>query len=205
MTADSRLLAPLLVVALTVVGAVVRLLVLHDSLFADELSTYWVVSGRSFGGVISTVHTDAEITPPLFFALSWLTTRIEFTAEMLRLPSYVAGVATIPLVYLIGARTVGRWAATVGTAHPAAPFMIYYSTEARGYALMIGLAVLSTLAMLIAIDGGKARWWVLYAASSCGAMYSHYTAVFFLAAQFAWLFGPIARHDGRWCWPTWGR
>ena len=41
--------------------------------------------------------------------------------------------------------------------------------------------------MLVAIDGGKARWWVLYAASSCAAMYSHYTAVFFLAAQLAWL------------------
>ena len=188
MTADSRLVAPLLVVALTVVGAVVRLLVLHDSLFADELSTYWVVSGRSFGGVISTVHTDAEITPPLFFALSWLTTRIDFTPEMLRLPSYLAGVATIPLVYVIGARTVGRWAAAVGAGlTAAAPFMIYYSTEARGYGLMIALAVLSTVAMLVAIDGGKARWWVLYAASSCAAMYSHYTAVFFLAAQLAWL------------------
>ncbi|MGH2966050.1 MAG: glycosyltransferase family 39 protein [Solirubrobacterales bacterium] len=186
--ADSRLLAPLLVVALTVVGGVIRLLVLHDSLFADELSTYWVVSGRSFGGVISTVHTDAEITPPLFFALSWLATRIDFTAEMLRLPSYIAGVVTIPLIYLIGARTVGRWAATVAAALTAlAPFMIYYSTEARGYALMIALALLSTLAMLIAIDGRRARWWVLYAASSCGAMYSHYTAVFFLAAQFAWV------------------
>jgi 4-amino-4-deoxy-L-arabinose transferase-like glycosyltransferase len=186
--ADSQLLAPLLVVALTAVGAVVRLLVLHDSLFADELSTYWVVSGRSLTGVISTVHTDAEITPPLFFALSWLATRIDFTAEMLRLPSYVGGVATIPLVYLLGTRTVGRWAATVAAALTAVgPFMVYYSTEARGYALMMALAVLSTVAMLLAIEGRGARWWVLYAASSCGAMYSHYTAVFFLAAQFAWV------------------
>ena len=116
-TADSRLLAPLLVVALTVVGAVVRLLVLHDSLFADELSTYWVVSGRSFGGVISTVHTDAEITPPLFFALSWLTTQNRLhRRRCCACPPTLAGVATIPLVYLIGARTVGRWAAAVGAA-----------------------------------------------------------------------------------------
>ena len=30
--------------------------------------------GRSLGGVISTVHTDAEITPPLYFVLAWLAT-----------------------------------------------------------------------------------------------------------------------------------
>ena len=77
---------PAAIVALTAVGAVVRLAVLHDSLFADELSTYWIISGRGLGGVISTVHTDAEITPPLFFVLSWLTTRLDLSAEMLRAP-----------------------------------------------------------------------------------------------------------------------
>ena len=103
---------------------------------------------------------------------------------MLRAPSYLAGVAAIPLVYLIGARTVGRCAAVVASAITAlGPFMIYYSTEARGYELMVVLVMLSTLAMLVAIDDRRARWWVLYAASSCAAMYTHYTAVFFLGAQ----------------------
>ena len=39
-----------MVAAITVVGAALRLVVLHDSLFADELSTYWIVSGHSLGG-----------------------------------------------------------------------------------------------------------------------------------------------------------
>ena len=177
-----------IVAAITVVGAGLRLVVLHDSLFADELSTYSIISGNGLGGVISTVHTDAEITPPLYFVLAWLATRIDLTPELLRAPSILAGVAAIPLVYQVGVRTVGRPAALLASAITAlSPFMIYYSTEARGYELMISLALLSTLAMLLAVDDRRARWWVLYAASSCFAVYSHYTAVFVLGAQLVWV------------------
>jgi hypothetical protein len=65
--------------------------------------------------------------------------------------------------------------------------MIYYSTEARGYALMMAFTALSTLAMLVAVDNGRARWWVVYAAATAGAAYSHYTCVFALAVQLLWL------------------
>jgi mannosyltransferase len=178
----------LIVAALTAIGAGIRLVVLHDSLFADELSTYWIVADRSLGGVVSVVHTDAEITPPLYFVLAWLATRIDVSAEMLRLPSLVAGVAAIPLVYLLGQRTVGRGAGMVAAAITAlSPFMIYYSTEARGYELMIFLVLCPTLALLAAIETGRVRWWGLYAVASCGAAYSHYTAIFALAAQLIWV------------------
>ena len=122
-----------LVAAITVVGAAVRLVILHDSLFADELSTYWIISGRGLGGVISTVHTDAEITPPLYFVLAWLTTRLDLTAEMLRAPSFLAGVAAIPLIYLLGLRTVGRAAALVASAdHGARPVHDLSTQRRRG-------------------------------------------------------------------------
>jgi hypothetical protein len=177
-----------MVAAITMVGAALRLVILNDSLFGDELSTYWIVSGRGLGEVISTVHTDAEITPPLYFALAWLTTRLDLTAEMLRAPSFLAGVVAIPLVYLLGLRTVGRAAALVGSVITAlGPFMIFYSTEARGYELMIVLVMLSTLALLAGVDDGRARWWVAYAACSCAAVYTHYTAVFALGAQLLWV------------------
>jgi hypothetical protein len=177
-----------MVAAITVVGAAVRLVILPDSLFGDELSTYWIVSGRGLGGVVSTVHTDAEITPPLYFVLAWLTTRLDFSAEMLRAPSFLAGVAAIPLVYLLGLRTVGRAAALVASAITAlGPFMIFYSTEARGYEAMIVLVMLSTLTLLAGVDDGRARWWVAYTACSCAAVYTHYTAVFALGAQLLWV------------------
>jgi 4-amino-4-deoxy-L-arabinose transferase-like glycosyltransferase len=185
---DSAALSGLTVLLLTVVGAAVRVAVAHQSLFADELSTYWIVTTHDLGGVLSTVHSNAEITPPLYFVASWIGAQISHAPELIRAPSLIAGTATIPLVYLLGMRTVGRAAALVATALvTAAPFMVYYSTEARGYGVMMALTVLSTLAMLTAVDRGGARWWALYGVASAGAAYSHYTCVFVLAAQLGWL------------------
>jgi 4-amino-4-deoxy-L-arabinose transferase-like glycosyltransferase len=180
--------ALLIVALITGLGAALRLVVGGQSMFADELSTYWIVAGRSLGDVLSVVRTDAEITPPLYFVATWLTTRIDLAPELVRAPSLIAGIATIPLVYVLGLRTAGRAAGLVAAALTAlSPFMVYYSAEARGYALMIALVVLSTIALLAAVDGGRARWWVAYGACACLAVYTHYTSVFALAAQLLWL------------------
>lgn len=185
-----------LVLALTVLGAVIRVRVAGQSGFADELSTHWIVLSHGLGDVVSIVHTDAEITPPLFFVLSWLTTRLGHSTELLRLPSLLAGTAAIPVVHAIGARTVGRRAGLLAAALLAlSPFMVFYSAEARGYELMIALVMFSTYALLRGADGGRRGWWALYAFASCGAMYTHYTAAFALAAQLGWLL--VARPAAR--------
>ena len=176
------------VVALTVLGAALRLAYASQSLAADELSTRFVIAGHSLGDVLSIVHTDAEITPPLSFVASWLTTRVDLTPELLRAPAVVAGTLTIPLVYAVGVRTVGPRAALVATALTTlSPFMVFYGAEARGYGLMIALVLGSTLALLRAVDApGRRRWWVLYAICACAAVYTHYTSVFALAGQALW-------------------
>jgi len=178
-----------LVIVLVVVGGILRLMVAGQDLFADELSTYWIVSTHGLSGVVRTVSTTAEITPPLSFVLSWLTTRIGLSPELVRLPALVAGIGSIPLVYAVGARTVGRGPALLAAALTTlSPFMIFYSAEARGYGVLMALVLLSTLALLHALDGGRRRWWAAYAACVCLAAYTHYTAVFVLAAQLGWAF-----------------
>jgi uncharacterized membrane protein len=177
-----------IVALLTLLGAALRLKVAGQSLFADELSTYWIVSTNGLGGVVSTVHTNAEITPPLYFVLAWLTTQIELTPELVRAPSLVAGIAVIPVTCVLGLRALGRAAALVATALVTlSPFMIFYSAEARAYGPVTLLVLLSTLALLAALDDGRARWWAAYGACSCAAVYGHYTAVFVLGAQLLWV------------------
>jgi 4-amino-4-deoxy-L-arabinose transferase-like glycosyltransferase len=180
--------ATLAVVGLTLAGAGLRLSIAGQSLFGDELSTHWIVSTNGLGGVLAILHDEVEITPPLSFVVSWLTTRLDMGPELLRAPSLLAGTAAIPLVYAVGVRTVGRAAAIVAAALTAlAPFMVYYSAEARAYMPMLTLVLLSALALLVALEQDRARWWVGYAACSCAAVYTHYTAVFALAAQLAWV------------------
>src|SRR5947209_4342217 len=127
------------VVALTVIGGTLRIIAARQSLFGYELSTYWISATHSLGGVLSLLYSHghikhAEITPPLSFVASWLTTRLGQTAFLLRMPSIVAGTLTIPLVYMLGVRSVGRRAALLAAALTClSPFMIYYSSEARAY------------------------------------------------------------------------
>jgi 4-amino-4-deoxy-L-arabinose transferase-like glycosyltransferase len=106
---------------------------------------------------------------------------------MLRLPSLVAGVALVPLVYALGIRTVGRSAALAGAALAAvSPLAVFFSAEARAYMLMAFLVCASTLALLNALDGRGRGWWAVFAACAAGSLYAHYTAVFPLAAQAGW-------------------
>lgn len=182
-----------IVVILSITGVVSRIIVANQSLFADELSTYWISATHGLGGVVKLLYSvgpihHAEITPPLYFVLAWFTSQLGHGPELLRLPSLIAGVATIPVIYHLGLRTVGRRAALVATAATAvAPFTVYYSANARAYSVMMLALTVSTLSMLLALDTGRGRWWVLYAVGACTAFYSHYTSAFVLGAQCAWV------------------
>jgi Dolichyl-phosphate-mannose-protein mannosyltransferase len=173
---------------ITVGGLLLRLPSFNDSLFGDEISTYYLVVGNNLGRVLALLHSDQETTPPLYFVLAWATKGIlSSPAQSIRLISLVTGTAAIPLTFLLGLRTVGRRAALVGAACVAlSPYMIFYSTEARTYMLVLFLALLSTLALLRSLDTGRLGWWVAYAACSCAAVYSHYSVVFLLVVQLGW-------------------
>ena len=173
---------------MTALGFAIRAVNITQGLYGDELSTAWIVHGRGLGRVISLVYSDAEVTPPLSFVLAWISLKIGSSWAWLRVPSLLAGTATIPIVYGIGARTSGRTAGLIAAAVTAlSAVMIIFSTEARNYAVMMAAVAFSTLSMLLALDTGKVRWWVLYGLSSCVAMYSHYSAAFVLIAQAIWL------------------
>ena len=185
-----------LIAGITLLAFAIRLSTFDQGLFADELSTAWVVLDHSLGHVLSTVRSNDEITPPLYFVLAWGSSKLGSNPDLIRLPSLVAGVATVPIVYLLGARTVGRRAGLLAAAIVTlSPFLIYYSTEARSYSLMIALVAGAALALVIAVDGDRMGAWFAYAALSAAAMYSHYTAAFPLAGQlaWAWLYHPGAR------------
>lgn len=190
---DNALAVPLLLAGMVVLGGVLRFIVAGQDLFADELATYWIVRTNSLPEAVEAVGTTAEISPPLGFILTWLTTPISarfdipLTPELIRLPALIAGIASIPIVYLVGSRTVGRAGALLAAALTTlSPFMVFYSAEARSYSVMMALVLLSTLMLLLAIDRRRPGWWIGYTVFVCMAAYTHYTSIFVLGAQFAW-------------------
>src|ERR1700704_4168580 len=109
--AAGRLRAAHVVVALTLLAAVVRLATLgQQSLWLDESYSIEGIS-RSFGGVLDWVGTR-EGSPPLYFGLAWGWAKVFGTGAVgLRALSALAGVATVPLVYAAGAAMASRRAA----------------------------------------------------------------------------------------------
>lgn len=183
------------VAGLTLIGLALRLSLFDDSLYADELATRFTSGWHSFGGMLDVVRSNQENTPPLYYALAWVTDGLG-VPQGLRLPALVSGVAAIPLTYLVGARTVGTRAALIGAGLAAlAPFMIFFSTEARAYSTVLALGLCSTLFLLIALERRGAGWWALYALVSVAAAYTHYPVIFVLLAQFAWAF--VTRPESR--------
>jgi len=173
---------------LTLIGLLLRLHDYGQSLVGDELSTLWIVENHNLADTVSFVKGDGEITPPLYFILAWLATRLGDSPELVRLPAMVAGVVSIPLMYELGLRTAGKWSGLASAAiFTCSPFMIYFSANGRAYSIMTLFLIGSTLAMLAGARTGRARWWVLFGAGTCLAMYSHYTAAFVLGAQLLWL------------------
>jgi dolichyl-phosphate-mannose-protein mannosyltransferase len=172
--------------ALIAVGLLLRLPSFSDGLWGDELATNYVVYGfgvDDFGSIL--IH-GKEATPPAFFLLTWLTKGFDGT-EGLRLVSLLAGLAAIPLTFLVGTETVGRRAAAVGATLVAlSPFQIWYSTEARAYELLMLACLLAAFTLLRAVRTGRASWWVGYGLSAAFAMYTHYAAVFILVGLFGW-------------------
>jgi 4-amino-4-deoxy-L-arabinose transferase-like glycosyltransferase len=186
----------LVVAALVAVALVLRAVATGQSLYGDELSTHDDVVGRSFGSMLDRVR-QVEDTPPLFFVVAWASAKLGGAEGLgLRLPSLIAAGATVPLLYAIGRRALGREAALLGAAlFAVSPFAVFYGSEARAYSLMAFLAVLSTYCILRAADGDGRGWWIGFAAAAAASTYTHYTAAAVVAADVGWVlvFRPHAR------------
>lgn len=131
----------------------------------------------------------SESAPPLYYVLAWVWTQLTGTGEFgLRSLSALAGVATVPVAYLLGVELRGRRAGIAAAALVAVnPMLLWYAQEARSYALVVLLATLAALYFVRALRGGRRRDLIAWGAFSALALATHYFAIFPLAFEAAWL------------------
>ncbi len=182
--------------ALTVLAAALRLSTLDlQSFWYDEAFTPVHVLHPSLWATLhAVVHT--ENTPPLWYVLDWADSRMLGTgAVALRLLSALAGVATVPVAWAIGRELTGRRATAIATAALVAvnPLLVWYSQEARAYALFVLLAALAMLCFLRALREPTPRRMAAFALSGALALLTHYFAVFLLVPMVIWLASDRAR------------
>jgi uncharacterized membrane protein len=154
----------------------------------DEIVTATRVLGGSFGEAMDAVNYS-ESAPPLYYALAWLWTQVTGTGEYgLRSLSALAGVAIVPVAYLLGAELRSRRAGIAAAALVAVnPMYVWYSQEARAYSLFALLCAVSVLYFVRALREGRRPDVLAWGAASALALATHYFAFFLLAAEALWL------------------
>jgi len=163
------------------------------------------------------VTTDTH--PPLYYLILHLTRQLFGLSDFaFRYPSVLFGVLLIPLIYQLGRRMGGRAVGLIAALLAAVnPLQVYYSQEARMYSLLLLLVTGMSYVLWRAIQmtGGKGERekggkgaeekgrsplhpfspspllpFSLYILLAALAVYTHYTAVFIVAAQallWAWV------------------
>lgn len=131
----------------------------------------------------------SESAPPLYYTLAWVWTQLTGTGEFgLRSLSALAGVATVPVAYLLGAELRGRRAGVVAAALVAVnPMLLWYAQEARGYALVVLLTTLAAFYFVRALASPGRKDMTLWGVFSALALATHYFAIFPIALEAIWL------------------
>jgi mannosyltransferase len=185
------------VVALTAIGAGLRFASLGlQSYHHDEVITAVRVIPGSFSHMLGQVRAS-ESNPPLYYVFAWGWAKAFGTGEVgLRSLTALFGVATIPVAYFAGRELASRRAGLIAAGLAAVnPMLIWYSQEARSYALLVFFCALSFVFFARALRTRAGRDLALWAIASSLALCSHYFAVFAIGIEGAWL---LIALRGRW-------
>lgn len=177
--------ASLTLAVLVLVAAALRLPGLFTDFWLDEIWTLKIVLGmESAWDVFTSVHhSNNHHLNTLFFY--WLGDVENWS--LYRVPALVAGVASVALAYRIGARRGATEAVVAGLLCTTSYLLIHFSSEARGYALVIFFG-LASFALLDAFPERRQWWRVgLFWICACLGLLSHGMYLHVLAAAGAWM------------------
>lgn len=178
-----------MIIIIVFIGLALRLINLNQSLWLDE-AVQAITSQGTFLNLFQELHGDFH--PPLYHVFIWAWVHFFGNSEIiLRLPSVIFGTLTIYVVYLIAKERWGneklqvascklQVAEMVALLMATAPFHIYYSQEARPYALV---ALLTSCSMLFFMQ----KKWGKYLFFTVLALYSSYYVFFIILAQVIYL------------------
>jgi mannosyltransferase len=176
--------------AVVAAGAILRFATLDlQSYRYDEAVTVGRILQPNLFHTLSAVP-GSESVPPLYYFLAWFWAKLFGTGEVgLRSFSALAGTLTIPVVHM-AARALGmRWRVGLIAAAIVAvnPVLIWFSQDARAYALTVLLTALSFLFFAKAMRQAGGRVLIGWAVASSLALASHYFAGFVVAPEAALL------------------
>jgi len=177
-----------IVVALIVAAGIFLRFYTHSAMWLDEALTV-DRSSLPVRDIATSLKQDGA--PPLYYYLLHYWMELFGQSDLAtRSLSGVIGVATLPVAWMAADRFAGRVAAWVTLVLLAsAPYAVYYSTEARMYALEILLTGIGYLALSRALAAPRAGNLVATAVVTAALLYTQYWSLYLVAAVGIWLLG----------------
>lgn len=170
------------IVAATLLGTALRLYRLDfQSLWVDEAITFIIAQNPALEVVFGEgwyVNMHA-----LYYLIVHFAMYVGEGETILRLPSVVFGILSIPLLYLVGQSWFGTKAGVAsGLLLAISPFHLYCSQEARPYAALIFFALLAVYCLQRLMSSHRHLGWRLgFIISTAAAVYCHAVALPFVA------------------------
>lgn len=154
-------------------------------LWLDEYGTWWVVAGSTWGEVAKRAIYFQGQSPFYFFIVKLFTTLFGNGNFQLRLPSVIFGILTLSVAVrlarqIFGDRDVRLVSVAVFSVNEP---LIWFSQNARPYALALFLALLSISLFVDCLQSPRTGNRVLYAITTALVIYAHFLFGFVLLFQ----------------------
>jgi uncharacterized membrane protein len=168
---------------ISLAALLLRLPGLGSQLWLDEILSL-LDSYRAPLVQIFTVYPSDSQHPLYALAASAVRGMFGESPLVLRLPSLVFGVATVPMLYVFGRELGPRRQALAAALLLAVSYHhVWFSQNARGYAMLAFWALASSHLLLRALDAPSAGRWGAYAVVAALGVYTHMTMVFLVVAH----------------------
>lgn len=193
---DTRRSTTVALIGVLCVALALRLFDLGRGEISDDEAFSWRIIHYPVAEMLDRLKGDAN--PPLYYlALRSWTPLVGESLTGLRSLSAVFGCLTLVGVYGFVRRLLldfcdrskmenerAAWAGVLAAALVAVnPWQVAFSRIARAYALGTCLAAFSSWLLLCALSRSRIGWWLAYAFTATAFAYTHYYAVFTLAAH----------------------
>lgn len=186
-----------LLALIVVLGAALRVHFLDSALWYDEMVTL-VESVRM---PLQTLLTQfPSNNNHVLYSVLGRVSIVAFDEQpwSLRLPAVVFGIASLPMLYLLGARVAGRFEALWATLLLAVSYHhVWFSQNARGYTILLFCALLTTHLLLQGLRDGRRSAYVAYGVVAALSAYTHLTMVLFAVGQAVVVAVTIVAREGR--------
>lgn len=173
--------------ALTVMGVILRVPYLSGPMRTDEAETFLSYASRPlYIGLSWYPAPNNHLFHTFFVHLSWLL--FGEREWVIRLPALVAGIVLIPFTYWAGRMLYDKHAAIIAAALVApASTLIAYSTDGRGYTMLCAFFLLLLIAGCYLLKHDSQPAWLLWAVAAALGAYTIPTMLYAAAAGALWI------------------